>query len=106
MSFFCDNCGEKVDIDSDECPSCGVLFKAVKCPRCAYSGKAQEFEKGCPSCGYLSQNNKNDLNRITLYDRHEKKQVWKQYLSDKTFWLMGCLLLLLIPFLIYLLLTS
>ena len=105
MGFYCDNCGKKVEIDCDECPSCGVLFKAVKCPRCSYSGKSEEFEKGCPSCGYQAKE-PDCTEKIPLTVPEQNKRVWKQYLSDKTFWVMGLLMLLLIPVLIYLLLSS
>lgn len=103
MGFYCDNCGEKVEIDSDECPGCGVLFKAVKCPRCGFTGPSVQFARGCPSCGYLGKSSNNENHkRIPV----KKKEVFKQYLSDKTFWILGGVLLLLIPVLIILLLNN
>lgn len=33
------------------CPRCGSFFSSIKCPRCGYVGKADDFSAGCPSCG-------------------------------------------------------
>jgi len=60
-SFHCDYCGEAVSPDEERCPNCGRFFKAVKCPVCSYTGKGKEFVKGCPSCGYLTDNEKVSL---------------------------------------------
>ncbi|MFP4490441.1 MAG: hypothetical protein ACLFNZ_03120 [Spirochaetaceae bacterium] len=53
--FFCETCGKKVPADVDACPYCGMPFYAVKCPRCGYTGRALQFVRGCPSCGYLAK---------------------------------------------------
>ena len=58
-SFHCDYCGEAVSPNEDRCPNCGRFFRAVKCPICSYTGKGAEFLKGCPSCGYLADTEKN-----------------------------------------------
>ena len=94
MGFYCDNCGAEVEINSDECPRCGVLFKAVKCPRCNYTGRAGEFRNGCPRCAYLKKGSPG------------KNLSIKKGLSDKVFWILGLLLLLLLPLLLFLLLRS
>ncbi len=54
MGFYCENCGEEVKRNSGSCPSCGVKFKAVRCPACSYTDKAEFFKGGCPRCGYLA----------------------------------------------------
>jgi hypothetical protein len=37
--------------DARICPICGHFFSSVKCPRCGHLGKAEDFARGCPSCG-------------------------------------------------------
>lgn len=54
--FFCENCGHAVPGDADLCPRCGSSFRAVKCPKCGFTGKPDMFTAGCPICGYLSEN--------------------------------------------------
>ncbi|MBA7485423.1 MAG: hypothetical protein GH155_00840 [Spirochaeta sp.] len=51
--YFCDFCGEEVPANTTRCPRCAKLFTAVKCPKCGYMGKADNFDSGCPSCSYL-----------------------------------------------------
>ena len=53
---FCGNCGEPIDPDDEECPSCGVDLcpdcgtalepEADVCPHCG-----AEFAFSCPECG-------------------------------------------------------
>jgi ssDNA-binding Zn-finger/Zn-ribbon topoisomerase 1 len=31
------------------------VFTAVRCPECGFEGRASEFARGCPSCGYMEQ---------------------------------------------------
>jgi hypothetical protein len=50
--FFCEHCGAEVRRDARVCPRCGHFFSSVKCPKCGYSGKPDDFIGGCPSCGY------------------------------------------------------
>jgi ssDNA-binding Zn-finger/Zn-ribbon topoisomerase 1 len=52
--FYCDSCDASVPFNAGKCPNCGKFFAAVKCPQCSYEGKPAEFSKGCPVCGYLS----------------------------------------------------
>jgi len=54
-SFHCDHCGESVSPDEERCPNCGRFFRAVRCPVCAHTAKGSDFVKGCPSCGYLTE---------------------------------------------------
>jgi uncharacterized membrane protein YvbJ len=55
--FYCEHCGAEVRRDARVCPRCGHFFSSVKCPKCGYSGKADDFNFGCPTCGYaLSAN--------------------------------------------------
>ena len=49
--YFCENCGAEVAKDAKVCPHCGRFFSSVKCPRCSYVGKADDFTFGCPLCG-------------------------------------------------------
>ena len=50
--FFCESCGTEVNGAASICPACGSVFTAVRCPKCAYEGRASEFHSGCPVCGY------------------------------------------------------
>ncbi|MDR2135412.1 MAG: zinc ribbon domain-containing protein [Treponema sp.] len=50
--FFCDNCGTEVDKTAKNCPVCGRFFASVRCPKCGFTGKEEEFAGGCPACGY------------------------------------------------------
>ena len=104
MGFYCENCGEQVAVNSDECPRCGVLFKAVKCPRCGFTGGAGLFRKGCPSCGYL-QPSPPEGKEESRTGRTPRKFL-KNPLSARTFWILGLLLMMLIPVLFFLLLRS
>lgn len=56
--YFCESCGEQVDKWDVSCPNCGKQFDSIKCPQCNYSGNAQEFSNGCPSCGFMSDEQK------------------------------------------------
>ena len=49
--YFCERCGAEVGKDARLCPHCGRFFSSVKCPRCGHVGKADDFDRGCPSCG-------------------------------------------------------
>jgi uncharacterized membrane protein YvbJ len=53
--YFCENCGAEVRPGASSCPSCGRVFTAVRCPECGFEGRASEFAKGCPSCGFMEQ---------------------------------------------------
>ncbi|MDR1444441.1 MAG: hypothetical protein LBI94_06140 [Treponema sp.] len=50
--FFCDNCGAEVDMTAKNCPACGRFFASVHCPKCGFTGRDEDFVRGCPSCGY------------------------------------------------------
>jgi ssDNA-binding Zn-finger/Zn-ribbon topoisomerase 1 len=50
--FFCDNCGAEVSMAAASCPRCGRFFASVRCPKCGFTGKDDDFSRGCPVCGY------------------------------------------------------
>jgi ssDNA-binding Zn-finger/Zn-ribbon topoisomerase 1 len=50
--FFCDNCGAEVAMSAKNCPQCGRFFASVRCPKCGFTGKDEDFVRGCPACGY------------------------------------------------------
>jgi len=58
--FYCENCGRAVPFDARMCPYCGKSFDAVKCPVCKYTGMPGEFLQGCPECGYLTPEQKEE----------------------------------------------
>jgi uncharacterized membrane protein YvbJ len=101
MGFYCENCGNEVKRNSDTCPECGVSFKAVKCPACGFTDKADFFKGGCPSCGYLAKEEK------FPYDNDQKKKTGKPFLGfipASVFWfsgigLLGILMIILFIFL-------
>jgi len=55
--YFCEHCGLEVRKNAKICPRCGRFFSSVKCPRCGYTGQAEDFESGCPVCGYAEAAN-------------------------------------------------
>jgi len=50
--FFCESCGSEVKKNDKVCSTCGKFFAAVKCPKCGRTGSTEEFQSGCPTCGY------------------------------------------------------
>ena len=50
--FFCEYCDSEVPLNAKFCPKCGHFFLAVRCPACGKTGRHEEFEHGCPQCGY------------------------------------------------------
>ncbi|MFZ4616401.1 MAG: double zinc ribbon domain-containing protein [Rectinemataceae bacterium] len=50
--YFCEHCGSEVRGNARICPHCGRFFSSVKCPKCGYSGLADDFAAGCPGCGF------------------------------------------------------
>jgi Double zinc ribbon len=55
--YYCEGCGAEVRKDARVCPRCGRFFSSVKCPRCGYVGQADDFVRGCPTCGYAEAPN-------------------------------------------------
>lgn len=55
--YFCEHCGAEVRKDAKVCPRCGRFFSSVKCPKCGYAGRVEDFREGCPSCGYAEPGN-------------------------------------------------
>ena len=55
--FYCEFCGVEVGKDARVCPRCGRFFSSVKCPKCDYVGKSDDFTSGCPVCGYAEAAN-------------------------------------------------
>lgn len=51
LRYYCEHCGREVRRDAVVCPYCGRFFTSVKCPKCGYSGRVEEFRRGCPVCG-------------------------------------------------------
>jgi len=97
-SFYCDNCGESVESDEERCPGCGRFFRAVKCPVCDFSGKGNEFLKGCPVCGYLSI--QENINRNIKKEKNKKKEFFN--ISRITAYFSLILLTILLVYFIYL----
>ncbi|MBN1410498.1 MAG: hypothetical protein JW969_06610 [Spirochaetales bacterium] len=52
--FLCEFCGREVPYNIEECPFCGKVFTAVKCPVCHKTGTPEQFMNGCPRCGYMT----------------------------------------------------
>jgi|SRR5271157_5209982 len=53
--YFCESCGTEVVGGASICPTCGSVFTAVRCPECAFEGRASDFRSGCPVCGYRAK---------------------------------------------------
>ncbi len=56
--FFCENCGSEVPENSKVCKTCGKFFISVRCPKCGATGSHDDFEDGCPKCGYAMDGKK------------------------------------------------
>ena len=84
-----------VSPDEECCPGCGRLFRAVKCPNCSYSGEGEEFRKGCPVCGYLSDSLP-EKNSSPLEAESEIKQRKRKKLSSRLLYGATALLLILL----------
>jgi hypothetical protein len=39
-------------MSAKSCPACGRFFASVRCPQCGFTGKDEDFARGCPVCGY------------------------------------------------------
>jgi hypothetical protein len=55
--YFCENCGAEVPKLAKVCPRCGRFFSSVKCPKCGFVGVPDDFDFGCPDCGYAEAAN-------------------------------------------------
>ncbi|MDC7236133.1 MAG: hypothetical protein PQJ58_23125 [Spirochaetales bacterium] len=98
MGFYCESCGNEVKRNSDTCPTCGVRFKAVKCPSCGYTDKAELFKAGCPVCSYMAPEEK-----IEIRDPDPGKKRGGPFLHTvpaAAFWASGAALLLLLMILL------
>jgi hypothetical protein len=65
--FFCENCGKEVSARAKICPHCARFFSEVRCPRCGFTGTAERFLGGCPSCGYMNTGGEADAGRFEFY---------------------------------------
>jgi ssDNA-binding Zn-finger/Zn-ribbon topoisomerase 1 len=39
-------------MSAKSCPQCGRFFASVRCPHCGFTGRDEDFVRGCPVCGY------------------------------------------------------
>jgi hypothetical protein len=39
-------------MSAKSCPQCGRFFASVRCPKCGFTGRDEDFARGCPVCGY------------------------------------------------------
>ena len=97
MGFYCYSCGKEVNRNTKSCPSCGVIFKAVKCPSCGYTDDADFFKGGCPRCGYMGE-------REPYPEERMKKKSSFGFLSARAFWAMSTVLFIVLILFLYLLL--
>ena len=58
--FFCEFCDSEVPAKARFCPKCGHFFLSVRCPACGKTGSHEEFEHGCPQCGYAFDGENNN----------------------------------------------
>ena len=107
--FFCESCGAEVNQNARVCTNCGKFFSSVRCPKCALTGKTEEFIHGCPRCGYAvnpgSSTNSNSniqksfsdslIGRFFYNQNKENKQNYND--SRLPFWIyIVCILILII----------
>jgi len=95
MGFYCYNCGKEVQRHTKSCPSCGVVFKAVKCPSCGYTDEADFFKGGCPRCGYMGTEEREEV----LQKKKTGGKSFFGFVPPLVFWsLSGVLLIILFLF--------
>ncbi len=90
-AFYCEACGAGVKGHSDACPSCGRSFLGTRCPRCGKEGSADEFNNGCPDCGYMAESEEEAIPR-------QAKQDWPASL----YWILSALVFIGVGLLLYL----
>ncbi|MDR2177536.1 MAG: hypothetical protein LBP20_05780 [Treponema sp.] len=73
--FFCDNCGAEVEMSAKNCPACGRFFASVRCPKCGFTGKDEDFIRGCPVCGYSTVPGGPAANGGGKHEANSKKSV-------------------------------
>jgi len=95
--YYCGNCSQEVSPNAAVCPHCGSSFTGVKCPKCSYEGKPNEFRDGCPVCGYMVSQEV----RVSATPAPQKDQV---PMSRRFYRIAGLVLLVLFAALIALLL--
>lgn len=61
--FFCEYCDSEVPAKAKFCPKCGHFFLSVRCPVCGKTGSHEEFENGCPQCGYAFNGTPEDFKK-------------------------------------------
>lgn len=81
--FFCESCGKSVQERDDICPHCGAFFVALRCPRCGFQAKRHRFAKGCPNCGYLSD----QLDPFRPLEPHDGAAQKRRPVPGWVFWL-------------------
>lgn len=94
--FFCESCGRAVPFNAEMCPNCGKTFDAVKCPVCSHTGMPGEFLRGCPRCGYLSRQDKDDHSILGDKNAHQKTSPFSLTYTLILALLFGILVLMLI----------
>jgi DNA-directed RNA polymerase subunit RPC12/RpoP len=95
--YYCGNCSREVNSNATTCPYCGSGFTAVRCPKCGFEGKPAEFRDGCPSCGFMM----NQEVRVPAMPAQKKNQ---STMSRRFYRISGLVLLALFAILIVLLL--
>ncbi len=85
IHFYCEHCGRTVSSKDVLCPHCGKLFSAVRCPKCSYTGRSDEFKFGCPVCGFAGKG-KNNVMEISVATTNQQRSSGnsRQEIGQKT----------------------
>lgn len=94
--YYCEKCGAEVKRTASNCPSCGMPFSAVKCPRCSFVGEAGLFEDGCPSCGYTAASFDTGKLRQAPQVAGRSREYPKKGAPGWFYWLLGGILIVLL----------
>lgn len=78
--FFCENCGSEVPENARMCKNCGKFFISVRCPACGATGKQEDFEAGCPVCGYAeNKNGTKSTSNIEKSQNNKKTKIFSHH---------------------------
>ena len=95
-SFFCEACGTEVKGRSDTCPSCGRSFLGVRCPRCGKEGSPEDFTRGGPDCGYMTEQ-KTAGRESGGTPRFNKRHDW----PTSRYWTLSALIVIAVALILY-----
>lgn len=80
--FFCESCGAEVPKNAKVCNTCGKFFASVRCPQCGRTGNTEDFNNGCPTCGYAVSDGNNLSGSKNIKNNHNLKNKDMSFFSS------------------------